>query len=261
MASLNDEIFHFSVKATGKWRNLSEQWIASLRDLLGEKYDVAVLSQTDEGRQQAASAFKLMKMGGLLDQIPDDSVVLFMGAGRGSTQLTLMFMDSSICDIKMGTGYSKDGPPPVEELRQLFKQIEDCSGLGLVVAFDSFFHICKGSCPVVPDGSELPSSVTTKCKDFADALEILPASWAEMPMIVVRNFKLRGSDELRKIGHLTTFEEGQGVGDLGSGRFAVVDPLNGTARYSTDLPDGWEKDVASLPVIADLIRGGEPSFC
>jgi hypothetical protein len=246
------------VFATGNWRK-SPGKIDKLNVLLGNKWNVQLLSQKDEAIGQAKSAYTLMKKGHVLDNIKDDSLVLFMGAGRGSTQVVLMDMSGNVYDIKMGPGYSKNGPPPVEELRKLFMELSDVSGLDLVVAFDSFYHICKSSCPVVPDEDYLPTSVTTTCNDFSDALEILPDNWSNIPMIVVRNFKVVGLDDLCKIGHLTTFEKGNGIYDLGSGRVAVTDPLNGTFRYEALLPDNWDtsNDDEVLLAIADLIRAGE----
>ncbi len=77
-------------------------------------------------------------------------------------------------------------------------------------------------------------------------------------MIVVRNFQVMGIDGICKIGHLTTFEKGDGVFDLCSGRVAVTDPANGTFRYEADLPDGWTDDESKLDEIVDLLRAGQP---
>lgn len=242
--------------ATGKWRNQPEL-LVKLCKLLGDEFKIDLLSQKDEAISQAKCAHAMMSS--LIRNLEDGQNVLFMGAGRGSSQFTLMTASGDLVDIGMGSGYSKEGPPPVGELTNILAELsrEHRDSIGLVVAFDSFFHICKKTCPVVPDGEYLPESVMTTCNDFADALEILPASWTEKPMIVVRNFKVMSSEDLCKIGHLTTFKYGNGRFDLGSGRVAVVNPLNGEQWYEADLPDGWDVDESSLPVIADLVRAGK----
>lgn len=246
------------VYATGNWRKHPE-WVAKLGTMLGSGWEVTLLSQEDEAEGQSRCAHKLMDKAGLLSDLDDDRLVLFMGAGRGSSQFTLLNLKGERVTLKMGTGYSKDGPPPVGELKNKLVELsrEYGNSIGLVVAFDSFYHICKGSCPVVKDKDFLPESVMTTCGDFADALEILPESWKDILMVVVRNFQVMGLDGICKIGHLTTFEAGDGVFDLGSGRVAVTDPLNGTFRYETDLPDGWTDDESKLKEITDLLRAGQ----
>lgn len=245
----------FDVFATGLWRKKPE-WFDRLQVLLGDKFKLTLLTQEDEAIKQANCARVMMS--NLID-LDDGQHVLFMGAGRGSTQFVLMTPSGDVVEIKLGSGYPKGGPPPVGELTNLLAELSrgHCDSVGLVVAFDSFYHICKTSCPVVPDSEYLPESVVTTCSDFADALDILPASWADKPMIVVRNFKVTVRDDLCKIGHLTTFKSGDGRFDLGSGRVAVVNPLNGQVLYGAELPAGWIDDESSLPVIADLIRAGE----
>lgn len=247
------------VRATGAWREHPE-WVTKLGTILGKNWDVSLLSQEDEAEGQSRCAFKLMIMAGCLDKLGDDQTVLLGGAGRGSSQFTLMNKKGEKVMIQLGPGYPKGGEPPVRALKNLLVELsrEHRESLGLVVFFDSFYHICKGSCPVVPDKGVLVSPVKTTCNDFATALEILPESWNDIPMVVVRNFKVSESGDVCKIGHLTTFEPDDGVFDLGSGRVAVTDPLTGTFRYEVDLPAGWTEDESKLGEIAELLRAGQP---
>ena len=247
------------VCATGAWRANPEMF-AKLKGMFDDKWDFTLLSQADEAIGQSQCAFKLMNKAGYLDDFADGQTVLFMGAGRGSSQFSLLNLKGEKVAILMGSGYSKNGPSPIGELKNLLVDLsrEHRDSIGMVVAFDSFYHICKKTSPVVRDGEFLPDSVMTTCNDFADALEILPESCADIPMVVVRNFQVMGLDGVCKIGHLTTFEKGDGVFDLGSGRVAVTDPLNGTSRYSVDLPTDWADDETNLSKIADLLRAGLP---
>lgn len=247
------------VCATGTWRANPEMF-TKLKSMFDDKWDFTLLSQEDEAIGQSQCAFKLMNNAGYLDDLVDGQTVLFMGAGRGSSQFSLLNLKGEKVAILMGSGYSKNGLAPIGELKNLLVDLsrEHRDSIGMVVAFDSFYHICKKTSPVVPDGEFLPDSVITTCNDFADALEIIPESWADIPMVVVRNFQVMGLEGVYKIGHLTTFEKGDGIFDLGSGRVAVMDPLNGTFRYEADLPADWTDNDSKLSEIADLLYAGLP---
>ena len=256
----NQKTFVF---ATGNWRKAeNKEKFSSVKaklDGLGH-FHTDLLSQEDEGYGQALSAHKLMKNAGYFDKSTSDKLVLFMGAGRGSSQFTVLNMKGDIVKGYMNTGYPKDGPGPIDELRYSLSQVCKNHTISMIVAFDSFYHICKGNCPVIPDKGILPKEVETTGSNFANTIQILPESWDKTPMIVVRNFNVDGMDGLCKINHLTSFEKGDPVFDLGSGRVALVDPSNGTALYEAELPKDWMDNDASLDKIVDLIDTGRSRY-
>ena len=155
------------ILATGKWREFQTRRLLLEAAL---KHPITALSQEDEGKLQAKCAFDIMlKQGYINEKTPDHANFLFVGAGRGSTQFTILNPYGEVENAyNVETGYPKEGEPDIELLRKTALEIftQYSSTIQLIVGFDSLFHVLKVDCPVVSDKGALPERIETTGKDF-----------------------------------------------------------------------------------------------
>lgn len=237
------------ILATGKWREFQN------RRLLLEatvKHPVTALSQQWEGELQAECAFNLMFDQGYINETDTEGFYLFIGAGRGSTQITILDQEGNLTDtFNIETGYPKDGEPNLELLGQTAMKVftKYANNIRLIVGFDSIFHALKHDCLVIPDKGALPTTITTKGSDFLK-LGYLTDLYKETPMIAVRNF-VNKNGEARKISFATGSEL---LIDLGSGKASIVDPTTGCQVNSYELPSDWMTNDESLLSVGATIK-------
>ena len=233
------------ILATGKWRQYELRTLF-MKSVLG--HPVTILSQSDEGEYQAKCAHAMMNRQGYISHI-DNKLYLYVGAGRGSIQFTVLDSDGNFMQsFNSQHGYPKEGEANIEkfnsvagEVYRIYPEIE------LIVGYDSIYHHLKDKCPVIPDKGELPLTITTTCEDFA-ALGYL-TEYKKTKMIVVRNFKI--GDEMCKI----TFVTGDDlVIDLGTGKASLVDPDTGIQLENRELPNDWMTDDGALVEVSNIVR-------
>jgi hypothetical protein len=193
-----------------------------------------------------------MKEEGYINPRSEDSVFLYLGAGRGSTQFTLLDKDGEYVNaFNVETGYPKGGEPDIALLRDTAAQIREAFGdtVELIVGFDSIFHVLKKTRPVVKDESALADATPTTGKDFID-LGYLTDLYPDTDMFVVRNF-LTSDGNMRKI----TFATGDELLiDLGSGNANLVDPITGQQLETRELPADWMTNDESLLEVSKALR-------
>jgi len=236
------------ILCTGKWRQFDNRR-QELEFLL--KNPVTALTQLEEGQFQAKCGHSILFHEGLLPPISDsaDDCYLYLGAGRGSTQFTVLDFDGNVINAyNVETGYPKGGSPDIELLRKTATQLHENYGsrIKMIMGFDSIYHVLKKTTPVVADESALPIEVMTTGSDFLE-LGYLCDLYANTPMLVVRNFLLKDGT-MRKI----TFATGDDLLiDLGSGNANLVDPITGTQVMTIELPADWMTNDESLAKVAN----------
>jgi len=238
------------ILATGKWREFQTRRLLLEAAL---KHPVTPLSQEDEGKLQAKCAFDIMLKQAYINDTAQEHVnYLFVGAGRGSTQFTILNPYGEVENAyNVKTGYPKDGEPDIELLRKTALEIftQYSSTIQFIVGFDSIFHVLKQDCPVVPDKSALPASIPTTGKDFLK-LGYLTDLYENTPMIVVRNF-VDKDGESRKISFATGREL---LIDLGTGNANLVDPRSGRQLNTIELPGDWMTNDEGLLAVASSLK-------
>ena len=247
---IEDEVYEpRRILATGKWREFQTRRLLLEAAL---KHPITELSQEDEGKLQAKCAFDLMtKQGYISKKEGEDTYFLFIGAGRGSTQFTILNPAGEVEKaFNVETGYPKDGEPNIELLRktalEIFRQYS--STIQLIVGFDSIFHVLKHDCSVIEDNGALPEKIVTTGQNFLK-LGYLTDLYENTPMIVVRNF-VDKTGEARKISFATGKEL---LIDLGSGNANLIDPKTGRQISTFELPGDWmTNDESLLDVAASL---------
>jgi hypothetical protein len=237
------------ILSTGKWRQFPLR-----RDLLERalNHPVTCLSQKEEGELQAECAFEHMFNQGFITENDTNGLYLFIGAGRGSTQITILDQNGNLINtFNIETGYPKDGEPDIELLGKTAMKVftEYGNDIRLIVGFDSIFHVLKHDCPVIPDNGALPATVETKGSDFLK-LGFLTDLYMDTPMIAVRNF-INKDGETRKISFATGSEL---LIDLGSGNASLVDPTTGRQLETRELPCDWMTNDESLIAVHDSIN-------
>jgi hypothetical protein len=253
-----------TILCTGKWREFPDRQ-AQLEHIINNP--VTELSHEDEGIRQGQCAHALMTQQGYIGQITDaymitdtnmdntteSLVFLYLGAGRGSTQFTLLDMNGKLVEaFNIATGYPKNGQPDIALLNVTAKAIHDKYGdrIMLIVAFDSIYHVLKAhKCDVIPDKTALPNVITTTGKHFTQ-LGYLTEYFDDTQMIVVRNF-ITNDGVARKI----TFATGDDLLiDLGSGNVSLVDPTTGVQCQTYELPADWMTNDVSLIKVGSSIE-------
>ena len=238
------------ILATGKWRKFQTRRLLLEAAL---KHPITALSQEDEGKLQAQCAFDIMlKQGYISGNVTQPAYCLFAGAGRGSTQFTIVNMNGEVENAyNVETGYPKEGEPDIELLRKTALEIftRYSSTIQFIVGFDSIFHVLKVDCPVVPDKGALPEKIETTGQDFLK-LGYLTDLYENTPMIAVRNFVDR-TGEARKISFATGKEL---LIDLGSGNANLVDPKTGRQIATYELPADWMTNDESLLEVASSLQ-------
>ena len=248
------------VVATGDWRINMEDPDSPYNKLnikLPEQLNLSFIPQEDEGIRGAQCAHRYMVIQGYIsylieksDGVFDDQIFLYIGAGRGSTQITLLKMDGSTLAVFKGPGYPKNGNSPIKALSLIcedIKRVHDGSILG-IFGYDSIFHVLKTECPVVKDASLLPETITTTGNDFKK-LGYLATHFTDVPMVVFRNFKTK-DNIMRK----ATFLDGTELKiDLGSGEAKLTDPSNGQQVSVVELPDDWKTNEESLDNVVSIL--------
>ena len=237
------------ILATGKWRQFETRRILLEAAL---NHPVTCLTQEEEGKLQALCAFNIMESQGYISENDEKEFYLFIGAGRGSTQMTVMNYDGEVVQaFNIETGYPKEGSPNIGLLRETALKVFEiyADNINLIVGFDSIYHVLKHDCPVVPDEGALPVKVTTNGGDFLK-LGYLTDLYKNTPMIVVRNFITRDG-ELRKISFATGSDL---LIDLGSGNANLVDPVSGQQLSNRELPSDWMTNDESLLEVASSLH-------
>ena len=248
------------VVATGDWRiNIedAESRYNKLKNKLPEYLNLSFIPQKDEGIKGAQCAHRYMVIQGYIDELIknsesvfDEPLFLYIGAGRGSTQITLLKMDGTTLAVFKGPGYPKNGDSPNIALNLIcedIKRVHDGSILG-IFGYDSIFHVLKSECPVVKDESLLPEAITTTGNDF-EKLGYLVTQFPSVPMLVFRNFKTK-DNIMRK----ATFLDGDELKiDLGSGEAKLTDTSNGQQISVVDLPEDWKTNEESLDKVASIL--------
>lgn len=250
-----------NVIATGLWRDNMDDDQSSftkLKSKLPDYINLIHISQEEEGIKAAQCAHRYMSIQGILDNLIekcgsvfDEPLFLYIGAGRGSTQIVLLKRDGSVKVIFKGPGYPRNGDSPVKALSLIcedIKQLHDGNIIG-IFAYDSIFHVLKTECPVVQNEYNLPETITTSGKDFRK-LGYLANHFEDVPMIVFRNFKTK-DNIMRKV----TFLEGEDLQiDLGSGEAKLTDPRNGQQLSVVELPEKWKTNESSLEDIVTILN-------
>lgn len=237
------------ILCTGKWREFNSRR-ALLQATLN--HPVTALSQEDEGILQAQCAHAIMKQEGYINARSEESVFLYLGAGRGSTQFTALDEEGEYINaFNVETGYPKGGEPNIALLRKSAAEVHDAFGdsVELIVGFDSIFHCLKKTCPVVEDETALADATPTTGKDFME-LGYLTDLYPNTDMFVVRNF-ITADGNLRKISFATGDEL---LIDLGSGNANLVDPTTGQQLETRELPADWMTNDDSLLEVSNALR-------
>lgn len=282
----------YKVYLTGTWRNKNRDDVEVLKEkmnlLLGERnsrfaVNFEVITQEQEGKQQAVSAVKILKKNGLLTpnslynttdgtfavtkgyvgmqsifyRPPENmgnNLIIVVGAGRNSTQFTVFNMNfEEVVKVFKTSGFPKNGDPDLTAIKKTAQECVDWCGnnVRLIVGIDSIFHLLKdkkGS-KVIKDETELPTSmdkITTRGSDFLD-LPFLVHDYTWKPMIVFRNV-ITVDGIMRK----PTFITGKDLAiDGGSGKWALVDPDTGNQIDLFELPDDFTGDEFKLEKIVN----------
>lgn len=243
-----------TILCTGSWREMPFRR-ALLEYALG--HPIIELSHEKEGILQAKCAHNLMNNEGYVHH--GAGYYLYLGAGRGSVQMTVINNQNEVVDVfTAATGYPKDGSgPDLSLLRETSLRVFEKYGhsMNFIVGFDSIFHVLKKNCPVIadaekdPENAHLPTSIDTRGSHFAE-LGYLTDHYAETPMLVVRNF-INKDNETWKISFATGTEY---MIDLGSGYAKLVDPLTGQQVRNYELPGDWKTNDESLIEISKGLR-------
>ena len=210
------------VVATGVWRKEGKKF-ADLQKEIG--CSIQLLAQKDEAEYAAKCAFGIVQT----KDLAKSGLTLFVEAGRGSTQFTLMDSSGNIVSNTGADGFPSDASQLTykdknDKLAELISDPLIKARIELVVAFGSLWYIYKKN-GALTDKAELPGVVKTKGKDFKlpgnDPFD-LAKTFEDTPMLMIRNVVAEGS--LRKI----TWGGGLGLPanfvDLGSGKAALTDP-------------------------------------
>lgn len=241
---------HVKILCTGKWRS-HETRRKELQYLI--RNPVTLLSQEEEGELQAKCAHSLMLRQGLLSSLSEgEDFCLYLGAGRGSTQFTILNVDGDVIDVFLiKSGYPKNGSPDINMLRSISDIIYNEYGdsIKFILGFDAIFHVLKDNSPVVTDKGKLPEIVTTTGRHFLD-LQYLTDLYASTPMMVVRNFVM-SNGAMRKIGFATGNDM---IIDLGSGNATLIYPITGNQLDSFDLPHDWTTNDYNFVKVAGGIE-------
>ena len=254
------------VVATGDWRiNMEDPKSPynKLKHKLSEGLNLSFIPQKDEGIRGAQCAHRYMVIQGYIDHLVEttgseideglgaEPLFLYIGAGRGSTQITLLRTDGSTLAVFKGPGYPRNGDSPIKALSLIcedIKRVHDGTILG-IFGYDSIFHVLKSKCPVVKDSSLLPETITTTGNDFKK-LGYLATNFRDVPMIVFRNFKTK-DNIMRK----ATFLDGNKLKiDLGSGEAKLTDPSNGQQVSVVELPKDWKTNDESLDNVVSILE-------
>ena len=221
------------VVATGDWRKNHEDKDSPFQRLKNElvsyfwsSYDLSILPQSEEGSLAAKCAHRYMDLNGYIDfsskDVPlEDRLFLYIGSGRGSTQITLIDSLGEVVAMFKGPGYPRSGESPVEILSKICDTIKNEYGDKIVSIFgyDSIYHILKENSPVIPDGGELPDEITTTGADFCE-LGYLATHFKDVPMIVFRNFVL-----FRQARKITFLQGTKPMVDLGTGEAKLLESV------------------------------------
>lgn len=242
------------ILCTGKWREF-ESRRALLEAILN--HPVTILSQEDEGILQAQCAHQIMMENDFVSPTENNDeertdLYLYLGAGRGSTQFTILDANGDFVDaVNVPTGYPKGGEPNISLLSEKAAEIHSKFGeaISMIVGFDSIFHALKHTAPVVEDESVLSDATPTTGKDFSQ-LGFLTDLYADTDMLVVRNFITKDGN-MRKI----TFATGDDLLiDLGSGNASLVDPCTGQQIENRELPADWMTNDESLLAVSAAVQ-------
>ncbi len=265
------EVKNYKLYLTGDWRKVPADTVEKLRQEItyiladrGAPFTVhtCVLDQFFEADWQARSALAILDRHDLIknaipmtrdlamnSNVPRARLGLFVGAGRGSTQMTIINLDNqNIVKIFRTSGFPKNGEPNWNELKNTAKEVADWAdgSICFIAGFDSIFHRLKTTtAPVIADFGKLPNQITTRGRDF-DELGFLTDHFKNVPMIVFRN--VCTSDGLsRKV----SFVIGDEVAvDGGSGKWSIISPSTGSQLEYMELPDDWKDNEERLPEIA-----------
>lgn len=252
-----------TVHCTGYWRTEKGQesldelnwqlngWLGYLH--LYNRWTIETISQRDEGIGQAKNAWAHMDDAGYIDKYltEESDVILFVGAGRGSSQYTFLDKYGNVIDFIGLSGYPKNGEPDMKLFvdNAATIRMRYSSFIKTIVLFDSLYHILKKTCPVIPELEELPDSIETYGRDFLE-LGYLTDLYKNTPTVVIRNFKI--DNVLCKITYLPFNETPQY--DLGSGKLAYTNTLTGQVIKNWDLPENYQDNPNSIIEIANAIE-------
>ena len=238
------------ILCTGNWRQCEERRLLLEAHLT---HPITVVTQEDEGILQAQCAHRIMMNERRIEHSGENNVYLYLGAGRGSTQFTLLnHLGEFVNAYNVPTGYPKIGVPDISLLDTTAVDIFNTFGdsITMIVGFDSIYHVLSKSCPVIPDNSVLADTITkTTCNDFNE-LGYLTNLYPNTSMIVVRNF-ITTDGYMRKISFATGDEL---LIDLGTGNANLVDPLSGTQFETRELPGDWMTNDTSLIKTSNILK-------
>ena len=251
------------ILASGFWReNIEDSACAfnKLKNKLPDYLSLSLISQEEEGIKSAQCAHRYMMIQGYIEtliasseSVFDEPLFLYIGAGRGSTQIVLLKADGSPHVIFNGPGYPRTGVSPIKSLSLIcedIKRVHDGTILA-IFGYDSIFHILKTECPVVKDKQLLPETITTTGKDFRK-LGYLATHFEDVPMLVFRNFKTK-DNIMRKVSFLLE-DSGDWKIDLGSGEAKLIDSSDGRQIKVVELPKDWRTKEESLDEIVDILE-------
>jgi len=220
-----------------------------------------ILSQEDEARLQAKSAFELFDRAYNAKNTVGSTIGNFFlaaGAGRGSAQFTVMDAAGNVIEIFTGPGIAKnETAEQAEERKIMYDQILTCIAnsyeIGYAVFFDAMFHLIKNTeAPFVPDGAEMPRSLidVPTMTDFVEFYGFGKAI-SNTKTLVIRNVKI--TTEFGTVKRKISFITGEDYQfDIGSGKGALVDPLDGVNAASFQFGE-WQEYENELYKVAHFI--------
>ena len=260
--------------ATGDWRK-QPALVKRLSDALNTP--IHVMSQKNEGQNQATNAHAILKADGYVESHADEyydlnptgeqqpPVYVYIGAGRGSLQASVLNEDGAVLKVFKAAGFPKlaEGETRsfdnVTEVRNAI-EAEFPGRVCLIFCFDAMFYQARDTLelPVLPDKAALCDWTTGGEGDLlnitaeADCASMGFLQDSTAPIIFVRNF-LTKNGMMRKI-HMLPGESGEYAIDLGSGKFAVVETATGKQETNITLPDSYATDDGDFDILVDQLR-------
>ena len=260
--------------ATGDWRK-QPALVKRLSDALNTP--IHVVSQENEGQNQATNAHAILKADGYIESHADEyydqnptgeqqpPVFVYIGAGRGSLQASVLDEDGDVLKVFKAAGFPKlaEGETRsfdnVSEVRTAI-EAEFPGRVCLIFCFDAMFYQARDTLelPVLPDKAPLCEWTTGGEGHLLNIIS--EADFASMgflaesttPIIFVRNFVTKNG-MMRKI-HMLPSSSGEYAVDLGSGKFAVVETATGKQVVNITLPDSYATDDGDFELLVDQLR-------
>jgi hypothetical protein len=259
--SSTSAISPLKVLCTGDWRK-DNNCVEDLKHQLEQNkstrglFSVEIFPQELEGSNQAVFLCKRLFQAELLY---GEGPTLFLSAGQGSTQATVVQRTDTGCfevlyQDKTDDGYPKEQPVVYEEKIAMGNRIKaKFANFQAISLNDSIYHVLKDTCPVIPNKAPLPAWIKTTGKDFP--LGYVTNQYPNTPTLCYREFVIK--DKLRKgtfvlADHPTI--------DLGTGKVSLVDPETGVQIKNCELPTDWQNSPSAMYKIVNILEDFNKTF-